>query len=230
MVRAVLAVLLSMAAVGCGAASQSGNEQSAPPPAVPVAKELPCEQLPAEANCPGYAPARPVPMSPNGPVRSFESEYLDTQVMMSSNGVYGVAATAPGTFALTGTVADGRPNRPPYDPPIENGTVTFSSVSGPGLPAPPGGAVRVTTKTGYDGAFAVINLPTRRGGTCYRMTIVAPGVGRYESVDVSEAGVYDQSIELDGGLQIERPGLPLSAAGRADDVDRACARTLPASR
>jgi hypothetical protein len=165
-------------------------------------------------------------MSPNGPVHSFESEYLDTQVMMSSNGVFGVAATAPGTFALTGTVADGRPNRPSYDPPIENGTVTFSSVSGPDLPAAPGGAVRVTTKTGYDGAFAVINLPAGRGGTCYRMTIVAPGVGRYESVDVIDAGVYDQSIELDGGLQIEEP---LSSAGGISHMDRACARTSAAS-
>ena len=34
------------------------------------------------------------------------------------------------------------------------------------------------------------------------MTIVAPGIGRYESVDVIDPGVYDHSgIELDGGLQ-----------------------------
>jgi hypothetical protein len=164
-------------------------------------------------------------MSPTGPVHSFKSEYLDTQVMISSNGVYGVAATAPGTFALTGTVADGRPDRPPYDPPIEKGTVTFSSVSGPDLPAPPGGAIHVTTKTGYDGAFAVIDLPVGRG-TCYRMTIVAPGVGRYEAADVLDAGVYNQSIELDGGLQIEEP---LSSTGGATHMDRACAKTLPGS-
>jgi hypothetical protein len=165
-------------------------------------------------------------MSPTGPVHSFKSEYLDAGVLISSNGVYGVAATAPGSFALTGSVADGRPDRPPYDPPIENGTVTFSSVSGPDLPAPSGGAIRVTTKTGNDGAFAVINLPVGRGGTCYRMTIVAPGVGRYESADVLDAGVYDQSIELDGGLQIEEP---LSSTGGATHMDRACAKTLPAS-
>lgn len=169
-------------------------------------------------------------MSPTGPVHSFKSEYLDTQVMISANGVYGVAATAPVTFAVTGTVSDGRPTRPPYNPPVENGTVTFSSVSGPELPAPPGGDVRVTTKTGYDGAFAVINLPAAGRGTCYRMTIVAPGLGRYESVDVISPGVYDQSIELAGGLQIEEPLLPLSSAGHATDLDRACSKTSPASQ
>jgi hypothetical protein len=195
----------------------------------PVAKELPCEKLPAEANCPGTSPARPVPMSPTGPVHSFKSEYLDTQVMISSNGVYGVAATAPGTFALTGTLADGRPDRPPYDPPIENGTVMFSSVSGPALPAPPGGDVRVATNTGYDGAFAVIDLPAVSGGTCYRMTIIAPGLGRYESVDLISPGVYDQSVELDGGTQFEQPLLPLHDTGKEAAMARACSRTLRAS-
>ena len=165
-------------------------------------------------------------MSPEGPVRSFKSEFLSSDVMIADNGVYGVAATAPGTFALTGTVADGRPDRPPYDPPIENGTVTFSSVSGPAIPAPPGGDIRVTTNTGYDGAFAVINLPVGSSGTCYRMTIVAPGVGRYESVDVIDSGVYDQSIELDGGLQIENP---LPATGNASALERACAGIAHAS-
>ena len=223
MFRAGLVVALSIAAAGCGAAQRSGNEQAASSSAKPVAEELTCEKLPAEANCPGYAPATPIPMSPDGPVRSFKREYLDSQVMITTNGVFGVAATAPRTFALTGTVADSR------FLPVEGATVTFSSVSGPNLPAPPGGAVRVTTKTGYDGAFAVINLPAGSSGTCYRMTIHAPEVGRYESVDVIDPGVYDQSIELEGGLQIEDPLLPLVSAGRAADVDRACARTSPAS-
>jgi hypothetical protein len=168
-------------------------------------------------------------MSPDGPVRSFKREYLGSDVMIADNGVYGVAATAPGTFALTGIVADGRPNRPPYDPPIENGTVTFSSVSGSVLPAPAGGDVRVTTNTGYDGAFAVIDLPAAPGGTCYRMTIVAPGVGRYESVDLISPGVYDQSVELDGGTQVEQPLLPLLTRGKEAALAKACARTSPAS-
>jgi hypothetical protein len=164
-------------------------------------------------------------MSPNGPVRSFKSEYLGTDVTISENGVYGVAATAPATFAVTGTVDDGRPTRPPYDPPIENGTVTFTSVSGPDLPAPSGGDVRVTTKTGYDGAFAVINVPATTRGTCYRMTVDAPGFGRYESVDVIAAGVYDQSIELDGRPQMEEPLLPFHSSGKEAALERACAKT-----
>jgi hypothetical protein len=168
-------------------------------------------------------------MSPDGPVRSFKREYLGSDVMIADNGVYGVAATAPGTFAVTGTVADGRPDRPPYDPPIENGTVTFSSVSGSALPAPPGGDVRVTTSTGYDGAFAVIDLPAAARGTCYRITIFAPGVGRYESVDLISPGVYDQSIELDGGSQIEHPLLPLRTTGKEAALASACARTPAAS-
>lgn len=166
-------------------------------------------------------------MSPDGPVRSFKSEYLSTEVMISENGVYGVAATAPETFAVTGTVSDGRPNRPPYNPPIEGAIVTFASVSGPVLPAPPGGNVRVTTETGYDGAFAVINVPATRRGTCYRMNVEAPGIGRYESVDVIAAGVYDQSIELDG--QMEDPLLPPLAANKESALERACAKTAHAS-
>ena len=159
-------------------------------------------------------------MSPDGPVRSFKREYLDSQVLITTNGVFGVAATARRTFALTGTVADRR------FLPVEGATVTFTSISGLNLPAPPGGDVRVTTKTGYDGAFAVINVPAGKSGTCYRMTIDAPEIGRYESVDVIDPGVYDQSIQLEGGLQIEEP---LSSAGGTSHMDRACARTSAAS-
>jgi hypothetical protein len=168
-------------------------------------------------------------MSPDGPVRSFKSEYLGTEVTISANGIYGVAATAPETFAVTGTVTDGRPTKPPYNPPLEGATVTFSSVTGPELPAPPGGNVRVTTNAGYDGAFAVINVPTGKRGTCYRMTVDAPGVGRYESVDLISPGVYDQTIELAGGLQREEPLLPLTAPGSAASLERACAETADAA-
>jgi hypothetical protein len=160
-------------------------------------------------------------MSPTGPVGSFRSEYVGTEEMISANGVYNVAATAPGTFALTGTVADGRPERPPYDPPVEGAIVSYSTVLGPGLAAPPGGEVHVVTKTGYDGAFAVIDMPVARGGTCYRMEVVAPEVGRFESVEVIESGVYAQSIELEGGLEKAEPGYP--TRGMAP-LDRACAK------
>jgi hypothetical protein len=61
------------------------------------------------------------------------------------------------------------------------------------------------------------------------MMVDAPGFGRYESVDVIAAGVYDQSIELDGRPQIEQPLLPLHKSGKEAALERACSRTLPAS-
>ena len=55
-------------------------------------------------------------MSPDGPVRVFKSEYWDSGETNTENGVYEVAATAPGTFAETGVVIDARPG---HDAPIE---------------------------------------------------------------------------------------------------------------
>ena len=46
------------------------------------------------------------------------------------------------------------------------------------------------------------------------MVVDAPGVGRYESVDVIAAGVYDQSIELDGGPQMEDRSCSLTARAK----------------
>jgi hypothetical protein len=159
-------------------------------------------------------------MSPDGPVSSYKAEYVGNELMISENGVYAVAATSPGTFAVTGTVVDGRSTRPPYDLPIEGATVNFSTVDGPGLPR--SGDIHLTTTTGYDGAFAFIDVPVARQGTCYRMTVVAPGVGRYESFDVVEAGVYDQSIELSGG--VERDPFPYPTRGKQmPPLHRACA-------
>jgi hypothetical protein len=144
-----------------------------------------------------------MPVSPDGPVSGFKSEYVSTEVFISTNGVYAVAETAHGTFAETGTVVDGRPDSPPYDPPLEGAMVTYSSLSGPGLPAPPGGDVSVTTTTGYDGAYAFIDLPVRGEGSCYRFVIVASGVGRYESVDIVTPDVYYRSVELNVGIERE---------------------------
>ena len=77
--------------------------------------------------------------------------------------------------------------------------MTYSSVEGPGSRRLRGGPARVTTKTGYGGAYAFIDMPVARGGTCYRLVIMAPGVGRYESIDVIDPGVYDHTgLELVG--------------------------------
>jgi hypothetical protein len=141
-------------------------------------------------------------MSPDGPVHTFKSEYWDSGSTDSENGIFEVASTAPDTLAETGIVHDVRPGR---DDPVEGATVTYESVQGgPGLAPPQGGAVHVSTKTGYLGAYAFIDLPVARGGTCYRLVISAPGIGRYEAIDVIEPGVYDHSgLELDGTSHVE---------------------------
>ena len=161
-------------------------------------------------------------MSPDGSVPTFKSEYWDTGSTDSENGVYEVAATAPGTFAETGLVHDTRPG---HEVPVEGASVTYESVLGRGLSTPPGGAVQVTTKTGDGGAFAFIDMPVARGGSCYRLVITAPGLGTYEAIDVIEAGVYDHSgLELDG--RRHRESIPLeypTVAKHAPPLYRACA-------
>ena len=68
----------------------------------------------------------------------------------------------------------------------------------------PGGHVEVTTTTGYGGAFASSTCRSRPGGACYRMVIAAPELGRYESIDLIDPGVYDHSaLELDGVSRTE---------------------------
>ncbi len=122
-------------------------------------------------------------------------------------------------FAVTGIVHDTRRG---HDEPLQGATVTYSSVQGPGLATPPGGSVSVTT-TGYGGAFAFIDVPVASGGSCYRMVIVAPGAGRYESMDVIDSGVYDDSgLELDG--RSYREPYPVQTRGtQMPNLDRACA-------
>jgi len=135
-------------------------------------------------------------MSPHGPVQDFKSEYWDSGETDSENGLYEVAVTSPGTFAETGIVHDARPG---HNTPIEGASVTYESVDGPGLSTPPGGPVHVTTKTGYAGAYAFIDMPVSAGGTCYRLVVTKPGLGAYKALDVNAPGVYDHSgLELDG--------------------------------
>ena len=56
------------------------------------------------------------------------------------------------------------------------------------------------------------------------MTVDARGIGRYESVDVIAAGVYDQSIELAGGSQMEELLLPLHGSVKEGALEQACAK------
>ena len=100
--------------------------------------------------------------------------------------------------------------------------MTYASVEGPGCRRLRGGPALVTTWTGYGGAYAFIDMPVARGGTCYRLVITAPGVGRYESIDVVDPGVYDHSgLELGGGSERESDLIP-TRGKPMPRLDRAC--------
>lgn len=159
-------------------------------------------------------------MSPDGRVTDFKSEYWTTEETNSENGIFEVAATSPGTFAETGIVHDVRPG---HDDPVEGATITYESLQGRGLAAPPGGAVQVTTKTGYGGAYAFIDVPVSREGSCYKLVISAEGLGRSEAVSLIEPDIYDNSgIELDGGIHRES-SLEQTRGKQAPPLYRACA-------
>ena len=82
----------------------------------------------------------------------------------------------------------------------------------------------MTTKTGYGGGFAFIDIPAARGGSCYRMVVVAAGIGRYESVDIVERDVYDdRGIELFGAVTRRTPYSYPTRGKTMGPVDRACA-------
>jgi hypothetical protein len=185
---------------------------------------LPCGALPSEATCPGPAPARPVAMSPDGPVERYPSDYAPSDVILSENGAYVVSRTSPGTTGFTTVVPDDRTDDFGL---VDNADVVLESVVAPELPPPPGGHVRLSTTTDEDGSFALIDVPARPEGTCYRLTVTAAGFGTYRYTDVYLADetyvsnvfmLAESQNEIGGDLhaaQARSPGAATAPPSRA---------------
>jgi hypothetical protein len=151
-----------------------------------------CDGGPARTDCPPLPPARPVPISPDGPVYSTPVELWESETM-AWFGLYVVARTAPGTTALTGVVMDDRPTRPPFGPPIAEALVTLE------LASPSEGAVRLRTITDRQGSFAFVDAPVAPEGTCYRLTVAANSFGSFKTTELFERTTYEIDIPLEGG-------------------------------
>lgn len=181
--RAALACILVVAIAGV-AAGCSGSDDGK------QAEEPPCRGLPKlEPGDP--QPAKPKPVSPEGAVSDYETEYWSPVDTDTQGGLCVISKTAKGTFALTG-VAQAQPAKP-----ISEARVTLESLA-PGQPG-----VRAETVTDADGAFAFVDMPARSMPACYRTSIVAKGYGRYVLVsdDIAPGQQYQQTIALTPAAQ-----------------------------
>jgi hypothetical protein len=193
----ILTALAALALGGCGAAGPD-DDGDAPistaavrtEPASEPSGELPCGDpaLPADANCPGPAPARPVAVSPSGSVADYEAEYWASDETDTENGLWVVSDTAPGTFALTGIVQDAEARQP-----VRNATVRLARSDGR--------APALTTLTGTDGAFAFVDVPAALPETCFDLFVRSPGLGTFSHPNdpVAPDETYQVTIDLYAG-------------------------------
>jgi hypothetical protein len=108
---------------------------------------------------------------------------------------------------------DDRATRPTFGTPVSGAGVVLESVTGRDLRPPPGGHLRLSTRADGQGSFAFIDIPARREGTCYRLTVTAPGFGTYRYTDVYLAGetsfsnvflLVEPRTEAGGGPHVRR--------------------------
>ena len=170
----ILLVALAALMAACGG---DGDKQASEPE---------CRGLP-ELGEGDPQPAKPKPVSLDGVVDQYETEFWDAGETDSVGGLCVVSKTAGGTFAITGIV-NGAPGQP-----VSGAKVALESLA----PAGPNG--RADTVTDVDGAFAFVNMPAQGTATCYRTSVEAPGFGRYVLIsdDVAAGQTYEQTIELE---------------------------------
>jgi hypothetical protein len=132
-------------------------------------------------------PAKPKPVSLDGVVDEYETEFWDAGETESAGGLCVVSKTAQGTFAITGIV-NGTQWRP-----ISGARVALEAL------APAGPNVRADTVTDVDGAFAFVDMPAQGTASCYRTSIQAAGLGSYVLIsdDIAPGQTYEQTIELE---------------------------------
>jgi hypothetical protein len=176
-VTAARALILLVALAGLVAACAGSDDKQASEPE--------CRGLPKLGeNDP--QPAKPKPVSLDGVVDEYETEFWDAAETDSPGGLCVVSKTAQGTFAITGIV-NGTQGRP-----VSGARVALESLG------PAGPNVRADTVTDVDGAFAFVDMPAQGRASCYRTSIQAKGFGSYALIsdDVGPGQTYEQTIEL----------------------------------
>jgi hypothetical protein len=177
-VGGLLVAMLALALAACGSTEERARQASA------TAQEVCTPPEGEEEGIDGTPPAHPIAIGPDGPVVGVP-RYLDGSALyISDSGVCSIAATAPGTWALTSLVVDER------DAPVPGAIVVLEALEPPGLD------VSLATNADEDGAFAFVNVPVRGAGTCYRTRVVAPGFIPYVNVEVVTPETYAGNVIL----------------------------------
>jgi Carboxypeptidase regulatory-like domain len=168
----MLLVALAAVAAACG-----GSDDKAAEPE--------CRGLPELAEG-DPQPAKPKPVSLDGVVDEYETEFWDAGETDSAGGLCVVSKTEHGTFAISGII------KGPQGRPVSGATVALEALG----PTAPNAAAE--TVTDVDGAFAFIHMPARWNPPCDRTSVQAKGLGRYVLIsdDVAPGQTYEQTIEL----------------------------------
>jgi hypothetical protein len=173
----LLLLLLLVIALAAVAAACGGSDDKASEPE--------CRGLPKVAEG-DPQPAKPRPVSLDGVVDEYETEFWDAGETDSAGGLCVVSKTEQGTFAVSGII------KGPQGRPVSGARVALEAL-GPTAPN-----VAAETVTDVDGAFAFVHMPARGSSRCYRTSVQAKGLGRYVVIsdDVAPGQTYEQTIEL----------------------------------
>jgi hypothetical protein len=136
-------------------------------------------------------PARPTPISPSGPMYSYKRETWGTEETDTCAGLTIVAATPPGTSALTGVVESTGARGA-----LSGVVATLQSVDVNGVPDAASKSMR--TVTDRQGGYSFADFPTAGDGSCYLLTVDAERFGREEYRGFFEPGQqYQQTLDMD---------------------------------